>query len=433
MKKVFLAFFLSLLSITAFTQSGTNSPYSQYGLGVLTDNGTGFNRAMNGVGVGISQHGQVNYLNPASYAQTDSLTFIFDMGMSLQLTNFKEGSVRKNAKNADFEHAVGAFRVARNLGMGFGIIPFTNVGYNYSSVNVASDKTTGDEIAYSNVYTGSGGIHEIFLGIGWMPIKNFSIGVNGGYLWGDYERIMSSVYNDNYVNTLTRTSSVHVSNYKLDFGAQFSFDLGKKDKVTIGATYGLKHKLGADPRIDVVSTNAQTLVADTTTFIARNGIELPEQIAGGLSWSHDNKWILAADYTLQRWGEALFPKYTNGAGGVEYVASKHVLKDRHKVAFGGEYCQNAQGRSFASRIRYRFGASYATPYVKVNGADGPKEISVSAGFGIPIVNSFNNRSILNVSAQWVHASAKNLITENTFRINLGLTFNERWFAKWKFE
>ncbi|MDE5551288.1 MAG: hypothetical protein K2I99_08090, partial [Bacteroidaceae bacterium] len=68
---------------------------------------------------------------------------------------------------------------------------------------------------------------------------------------------------------------------------------------------------------------------------------------------------------------------------------------------------------------------------KVNGQDGPKELSVSAGFGIPLANSWNNRSVLNVSAQWVNMSADNLIRENTFRINIGLTFNERWFAKWK--
>jgi hypothetical protein len=39
--------------------------------------------------------------------------------------------------------------------------------------------------------------------------------------------------------------------------------------------------------------------------------------------------------------------------------------------------------------------------------------------------------LINISAQWARQSAKNFITENTFRINIGLTFNERWFAKWK--
>ena len=54
-------------------------------------------------------------------------------------------------------------------------------------------------------------------------------------------------------------------------------------------------------------------------------------------------------------------------------------------------------------------------------------------FGIPIVNSYNNRSFLNISAQFAHSSANGLISENIFRINIGLTFNEKWFQKWKVE
>lgn len=41
--------------------------------------------------------------------------------------------------------------------------------------------------------------------------------------------------------------------------------------------------------------------------------------------------------------------------------------------------------------------------------------------------------MLNISAEWVNQSATGLIKENTFRINVGLTFNERWFAKFKVE
>ncbi|MBQ8991689.1 MAG: hypothetical protein IJ084_06780, partial [Prevotella sp.] len=76
---------------------------------------------------------------------------------------------------------------------------------------------------------------------------------------------------------------------------------------------------------------------------------------------------------------------------------------------------------------------YTTPYYKINGQNGPRQFSVSAGFGIPIMNGYNNRSLLNISAQWVNNAADGLIKENTFRINLGLTFNEKWFAKWKVE
>ncbi len=58
---------------------------------------------------------------------------------------------------------------------------------------------------------------------------------------------------------------------------------------------------------------------------------------------------------------------------------------------------------------------------------------MSLGVGIPIINSYNNRSLLNISGQWVRQSAEGFVKENIFRINVGFTFNERWFAKFKVE
>ena len=90
-------------------------------------------------------------------------------------------------------------------------------------------------------------------------------------------------------------------------------------------------------------------------------------------------------------------------------------------------------RHYLKRVHYRIGAGICTPYYKINGQDGPKDISVSLGLGLPIQNKYNSRSVVNISGQWVHSSAKDFITENMFRINVGITFNERWFAKWKVE
>ena len=63
MRKLILATLLLGSALFASAQSGTNSPYSQYGLGVLSDQTSGFNRGMNGVGLGFHEHNQVNYLN----------------------------------------------------------------------------------------------------------------------------------------------------------------------------------------------------------------------------------------------------------------------------------------------------------------------------------------------------------------------------------
>ena len=97
MKKILCVAFLCIMSLTAFAQSGTNSPYSQYGLGILSEQSSGFNRGMNGLGLGFHEHNQVNYLNPASYSAIDSLTFIFDAGISGQITNFSENGTKLNA------------------------------------------------------------------------------------------------------------------------------------------------------------------------------------------------------------------------------------------------------------------------------------------------------------------------------------------------
>jgi hypothetical protein len=128
-----------------------------------------------------------------------------------------------------------------------------------------------------------------------------------------------------------------------------------------------------------------------------------------------------------------FPEYSTTSGIADYELKKGLFKDRHKVTVGGEYCPQEMGHRFLNRIHYRAGVSYATPYLKINGVDGPKEISASLGLSIPIMNSWNSRSLLNISAQWVRQDSKQFITENSFRINIGLTFNERWFMKWKVE
>ena len=429
MKKIFAAMSIALLATPALAQSGTNSPYSQYGIGVLSDQGNSFNRGMNGVGLGLRPHNQINYLNPASYSAVDSLTFIFDAGLSLQLTNFKEGKVSKNARNADFEYAVGGFRAARNLGVAFGILPISNIGYNYSNTGSVQREDALTTTTYSNAYSGTGGLHEVFLGVGWSPYKGISVGVNGGYLWGEIDRNVANSYSDGYAKSLKKNQYCTISNYKLDFGVQYQHELNDKDVLTVGATYGLGHSLHADPTSSIMSASAQTAVYDTTEFVAHDGIDFPAQIAAGVSYTHGTKWTVALDYTLQQWANAKYPQ-DNGNG---YVAKTGLFKDSHKVNAGFEYCQNTEGRSFLSRIRYRFGAGYSTPYIKIGEKDGPSQLSVSAGVGIPIVNVYNNRSMLNVSAQWVRNDASGFIKENTFRINVGFTFNERWFAKWKFE
>ncbi|MBQ8046377.1 MAG: hypothetical protein IJ196_00400 [Prevotella sp.] len=433
MKKFIIFAILMTVTTPLVAQSGTNSPYSQYGLGALCEPATGFNRGMNGLGIAFREHNQINITNPASYSVIDSLSFIFDVGMSGQLTNFEQNGKRLNAKTANIEYIVAGFRAARHLGVTFGILPYTTIGYSYSNTEKIDRQNTGSEVAYTNTYSGSGGLHQAYVGAGWEPLKGLSIGANVGYLWGSMNRSIVNSYSNAAVNTLAKYYTASAKSYKADFGLQYKLRLTGKDYVSIGVTYGLGHRLDADPTCWVISTNTQTSVSDTTKYVVEKGLEIPTTYGAGIMYNHAEKWKVGFDYQQQQWAQIDFPVYSVENEIPQYTLRSGYYKDRQKFTFGGEYCQNEMGRKFIDRIRYRAGVSYSTPYLYINGQDGPKELSISAGFGIPIMNKNNYRSILNISGQWVQQEAKGLIKENTFRINVGLTFNERWFAKWKVE
>ena len=423
MKLRFIGCLMAAATISgAWAQGGTKSPYSQFGVGMLSDQSQSMSRGMNGVGYGLREGNMVNTLNPASYSGIDSLTMIFDMGLSGQTTNFKEGKVRRNASVANFEYVTGSFRAWKNVGVTFGVLPYSNVGYDYMTKSI--DASTG---TLTQTYTGSGGLHQLFLGMGWRVLKPLSIGVNASYLWGSIDRSVTPS-SSSASNTLSKRYTTSISNYKLDFGLQWQQPIGKTDNLTIGAVVGLGHNLKNEAQMIISSLNSQSSSthADTTTIA--DAMALPMSFGIGAAYKKDNKLTIAADFSLEKWGSIEFPS-TLANGGYQKMGG--LLNDRMKVNVGADWIPNPMGFKYLEHVHYRIGAGYATPYYKINGQDGPKELSISAGFGIPIFTSYNNRSVLNISGQWVHASAANFITENTFRINIGITFNERWFMKWK--
>ena len=423
-----LAATLSVASLAqSSSQSGTISPYSQFGLGVLSDQSQAVGRGMGGTGIGLHGGTLVNTLNPASYAAVDSQSMVFDAGLSAQLTNFKEGGTRVNARSANFDYAVALFRVKKHLGVSVGVLPFSDIGYSYSTSSYLNN-TIG---SITETYMGSGGMHQAFIGAGWNLVKPLSIGFNLAYLWGDYDRGVTTTATSS-ANSLSKTYKASVSNYTLTLGLQWQQKLSRTDVLTLGATFGLGHKLGADPTCDILNVNTSTLVSDTTTFTINNGLQLPHSYGIGLSWTHKQSLTLAADVTQQKWGSVDFAAYDENSK--RYALQSGLLSDRTRVSVGADYAADPNHPSnYLKRVHLRLGAAYATPYYKINGHDGPKELALTAGLGLPLLNKWENRSVLNISAQWVHTSAKDLITENAFRINVGLTFNERWFFKWRID
>ena len=413
-----------MTTIGVFAQSGTNSPYSQYGLGDLADQSVGFNKGMSGVGLAFRKGNEVNPLNPASYSAVDSLSMIFDAGLSGQITNYKESGKTLNAKGGGFDYVVGLFRVFKNMGVSVGVMPYSNIGYNYSSSTSLSDMNTTVPVKYE----GNGGMHQLYLGAGWRLLKPLSVGFNFAYLWGEYDRSVGST--NTSINVLSKQYTAEVNSWKLDVGLQYDQPINKTDFITVGVSFSPGHSLNADPECVIVSRNTSISKSDTTTYQIDNVLDLPTTWGVGLAYRHGSTLRIGADFQMQKWGSLSFPSVNEYN---DYVMKDGLLKDNYKLNAGVEWMPNPMSRNFLNHVRYRFGAGFSTPYYYINGQEGPKDFHVSIGFGIPIMNVYNNRSIVNISAQWQHRSADNLITENTFGFSIGLTFNERWFAKMKIE
>ena len=428
MNKILASFVLATLTTSAFAQSSTNSPYSQFGLGDLTDQSVGFNKGMNGVGLAMRRGNEVNPMNPASYSSIDSLTMLFDAGLSGQITNFNENGTKMNGKSGGFDYVVGSFRAWKNVGISFGVLPYSNIGYNYSQTETLNDQ---DKTKMKTTYEGDGGMHQLFVGTGIKLFKPLSIGANLSYFWGTYNRTMSSSSSASNVSTMQMTYGADVNNYKLDLGMQLELPLSKQDQLTLGATWSIGHSLKSDAELSIINSNSSISKADTTTYSVGNALSLPTAYGVGIAYSHSNNLRIGADLTMQKWGKIDTPVFDTKTN--TYALKSGQLKDSYRLNIGGEWTPRPMGRKFLDRVRYRAGVGMATPYYYINGQEGPKELSASIGFGIPIMNGYNNRSILNISGQFVRRSADNMIKESMFRLNIGLTFNERWFAKWKVE
>ena len=415
-KRVLGGFLACLIAAQVMAQeSSTLSPYSQYGLGILAEQSLGSTRGMGGLGIGIRNGRQINMMNPASYSAVDSLTMLFDIGMSTKISNFKENGKSLNARTGALDYMVASFRILKHVGVGVGIVPFSNIGYDYDSV----DNST----ATTESYAGDGGFSQLFLGMGWEFAKGFSLGFNFSYFWGNYDKGVVVDNADGTSNVLARAYTTTIRNWKLDFGVQWQKLLNKDNLLVLGATTSVGHSLHAKAEVQNITTNASTnITGESKPIGVENAFSLPWMFGLGASLTHKNKLTAGVDYTLQRWGALDYPVYDSRG----YTMTGNYYKDRHKVVGGVDWTPNPRSRNYLSVVHYRLGVSYATPYYKIKGSNGPSELTISAGLGLPI-----SRSMVHISGQWVRSAATGFVTDNTFRINVGLTFNERWFAKWK--
>lgn len=409
----------------ATAQNSVNSPYSRLGYGILSDNVTSSQRGMGGVGYAMNSGRQINVMNPASYAAIDTLTFLFDMGGNLRQTWSTEPGAGTDGANVTGKDLGGGldyitiqFPLGRYMGGSAGLLPYSQVGYSFGDV-VGEDQGVSSR-------QGSGGINQLYVGVAGKPMKGLTVGANIAYLFGN-------TLNDTYVTTATGEQSLFervlkVTDYKLDFGVQYSYRISPRHRVTAGVVYSPGksfhgHTYGVHYPISSSSTEA--ILPDTTGYTNLKGkYTMPETWGVGLNYEFDDRLMVEGDFTYQPWSKV---KYQSLEG---YEASEK-FSNRWKINAGLQFTPRPRG-SYLQRVQYRAGAFFTHDYLMVRG-NNVREYGASIGFGFPTANSMMLRSIVNLSIEYRRreASPLALIKEDCLMFTLGINFNEMWFFQSK--
>jgi len=434
-KKLCLVF-IAFLALNVHSQEGTTSPYSFYGIGSLKFKGTVENRSMGGLSI-YTDSIHLNLRNPASYAGNNIKISPFNgegrpikytVGGSYSSTNLKSNSASAKASTTTFDYLALSVPIGK-FGMGFGLLPFTSVGYKLESSN--------SEGVLTNRFRGEGGVNVAFLGLGYQITKDLSIGIDAKYNFGNIiNTVIEFVYDDegNSLQFQSRESNrSDLSGLNYNIGLSFNRMITDKLQLTSAVTFS--------PKADLTSNNERifaTIIINETTgqeFVVneieadleaeglkKTTLTLPAQTAFGLGIGQPRHWFLGAEYTFLKTSE-----FSNRIVNIDNT----TFVDASTISVGGFYIPQYNSFSkYLKRVVYRAGIRFEETGLKINN-ESINEFGISFGVGLPIGRYFSNAN-LGIEIGKRGTTNQNLVEENFINFQISLSLNDRWFVKRKY-
>ncbi|MES2430405.1 MAG: hypothetical protein V4556_05670 [Bacteroidota bacterium] len=418
--------------LSAFSQE--NSPYSRYGIGDMVPNHNIVTRAMGGIAAGYSNGQSINFTNPATYSALSNS--IFDIGVEIDSRKLKESNTTKNytATNALFSYMQLGFPIRMKkanlkgtfLGVNIGLKPNSRINY---KINKFERLPGIDSIV--TFYEGNGGVNEAYLGAG-LAIKNFSVGFNLGYMFGNKNYITQLAFLSDTVkyyesNSATKTS---FGGLLLNGGIQYKIQINKQSVLRIGAYGSLKQDLSANK--DVIR---ETIIFDADGNANRvdsvyennqkGTLVYPANYGFGFTYQQPH-WLVGADLEMTKWADYRF------------YDQKDFVANNWKFRVGTEYLPasiNTPLKKYFSFVKYRVGFYYGPDNVKITNTIPEYAFSFGAGFPLKLRKSYyeSQNSILNTGIEIGSRGNNNTsLKENFIRFTVGLSLGDRWFTRYKY-
>lgn len=400
-----------------------NSPFSKFGVGQRYTPALANTQGMGGIGVAQPQYWYVNNQNPALLVY-NTITSIQAgiVGESLKITDGT--SVEKN-RSGNMNYLVMAFPALRlkkhpNI-VGWttsaGLMPYSTMNYNVQ-YNTVVDGATNLKIHTTE--QGVGGLTQLYWANGIRVNKNFSVGVKATYLFGTIDK--SYRFDATYGSAAEDKNSIRGFDFSL--GGSFSKDslFGRDYRISVGVVYDF----AATPRshlknkVSLLRANGDSLVTYTYSNAYQN-MQLPASITGGVSISRPN-WSFGTEFNYQDWTTFRSPREIEEVG----------AQKSWRASVGGEFTPDQMSESIFKRLTYRLGGSVEEYPFQANNQP-VRDLGINFGFSVP--TGLSGRSSLDLGFRIGKRGDKNqnILEENYFRIFLGVTFNDQWFIKRKFD
>ena len=431
-KILMLSFFL-VMGVCVSAQDGTYgaySPYSIYGLGDLSKEGTAYNKSMGGVGIANRNNRFINIQNPAAVTARDSLAFMADFGLVQSNTVYRQGEKKSAHNTFNIYDFVMTFPIYRSSAFKVGITPYSDMGYDFSSVETNPEiiGNTGN-ITYDSY--GSGSVYQAFFGAGVTFWKRLSVGADMIYYFGNLDKITNMDYSDASYRSLNSGSELTVRGLTGKFGLQYEQKLGGNVSMVIGATY----KLGTNMK--GYSTNYryanQSSVTDTLKYnvetLAKTGVRFADEIGVGIAVKGGDKWSAEFDYLRSDWRGTGLDKAAGFA-----VSGQSVFTSAVSQSFraGFEIVPNRNDiRYYMKTCSYRVGVYYDQAYYKMDG-NNVNSMGITLGMTLPVFRLYNGISI-GVDLGQRASARNNMIRERYATFNIGFNIHDIWFRKVQYQ
>lgn len=170
--------------------------------------------------------------------------------------------------------------------------------------------------------------------------------------------------------------------------------------------------------------NIRDTVVNNLAVPAR--ISLPMMGGFGFSIKKDFRWMFQADYTVQMWQD------------FRYMGNDIQLKNSQRITAGFQFQPKLAGRgNLLGATQYRLGARYYKTYLELNNTR-LTEMSVNFSMAFPLpyrtrLGEPISRVSFNVEAGMRGTTDAGLLKEQYIRATIGLTINDRWFARTKLD